>query len=136
MHLQAKGRSGGDTSKPSCCTRRPYIFRMFFRYNCLLHISINYAENVTDLYAHAQTVDTRRSSPIFQAPGYEANAEPTLPARPHSAGGRSGGAPAHKHMRNQPCWLDRTRQVAGQGGAATHMHVANPADETTLKVRI
>ena len=25
-----------------------------------------------DLYAHAQTVDTRRSSPIFQAPGYEA----------------------------------------------------------------
>ena len=26
-----------------------------------------------DLYAHAQTVDTKRSSPIFQAPGYEAN---------------------------------------------------------------
>ena len=69
MHLQAKGRSGSDTSKPSCCTRRSYIFRIFFRYNCLLHISI---KNVTDLYAHAQTVDTRRSSPIFQAPGYEA----------------------------------------------------------------
>ena len=31
-------------------------------------------ENVTDPYAHAQTVDTRRSSPIFQAPGYEAKA--------------------------------------------------------------
>ena len=44
----------------------------FFHYNCLLRISINYTENVTDLYAHAQTVDTRRSSPIFQAPGYEA----------------------------------------------------------------
>ena len=26
-----------------------------------------------DLYAHAQTVDTKRSSPIFRAPGYEAN---------------------------------------------------------------
>ena len=25
-----------------------------------------------DLYVHAQTVDIRRSSPIFQAPGYEA----------------------------------------------------------------
>ena len=72
MHLQAKGRSGSDTSKPSCCTRRSYIFRIYFRYNGLLHISINYTENVTDLYAHAQTVDTRRSSPIFQAPGYEA----------------------------------------------------------------
>ena len=34
--------------------------------------SINYTESVTDLYAHAQTVDTRCSSPIFQAPGYEA----------------------------------------------------------------
>ena len=33
-------------------------------------------ENVTDLYAHAQTVDTRRSSPIYQALGYEA----TLPS--------------------------------------------------------
>ena len=49
MHLQAKGRSGSDTSKLSCCTRRSYIFRIFFRYNCLLHISINYTENVTDL---------------------------------------------------------------------------------------
>ena len=29
-------------------------------------------ENVTDLYAHAQTVDTRCSFPIFQAPRYEA----------------------------------------------------------------
>ena len=72
MHLQAKDRSGSDTSKPSCSTRRSYIFRIFFSYNCLLHISINYTENVTDLYAHAQTVDTRRSSPIFQAPGCEA----------------------------------------------------------------
>ena len=73
MYLQAKGRSGSNTSKPSCCTRRSYIFRIFFRYNCLLHISINYTENVTDLYAHAQTVDTRCSSLIFQAPGYEAS---------------------------------------------------------------
>ena len=30
-----------------------------------------------------------------------------------------GGAAAHKHMRNQPCRPDRTRQVASQGGAAT-----------------
>ena len=44
--------------------------------------------------------------------------------------------PQHICMRNQPCRPDRTRQVAGQGGAATHMHAANPADETTLKVRI
>ena len=49
------------------------IFSAYFSVNCLLHISINYMENVTDLYAHAQTVDTRRSSPIFQAPGYEAS---------------------------------------------------------------
>ena len=48
------------------------IFSAYFSVNCLLHISINYTENVTDLYAHAQTVDTRRSSLIFQAPGYEA----------------------------------------------------------------
>ena len=48
------------------------IFSAYFSVNCLLHISINYTENVTDLYAHAQTVYTRRSSPIFQAPGYEA----------------------------------------------------------------
>ena len=46
MHLQAKGRSGSDTSKLSCCTRRSYIFRIFSRYNCLLHTSINYMENV------------------------------------------------------------------------------------------
>ena len=46
--------------------------RTYFSVNCLLHISINYTENVTDLYAHAQTVDTRRSSLIFQVPGYEA----------------------------------------------------------------
>ena len=31
-----------------------------------------------DLYAHAQTVDTKRSSPIFQAPGYEARQPSTL----------------------------------------------------------
>ena len=48
------------------------IFAAYFPINCLLHISIYYTVNVTDLYAHAQTVDTRRSSPIFQAPGYEA----------------------------------------------------------------
>ena len=51
------------------------IFSAYFPVNCLLHISINYTENVMDLYAHAQTVDTRHSSPIFQAPGYEANAK-------------------------------------------------------------
>ena len=53
-------------------------FPHIFHYNCLLHLLINYTENVTDLYAHAQAVDTRRSSPIFQAPGYEATW--TLPA--------------------------------------------------------
>ena len=52
--------------------RRGRIFSTYFSVNCLLHISINYTESVMDLYAHAQTVDTRRSSPIFQAPGYEA----------------------------------------------------------------
>ena len=36
------------------------------------YFSVKLYGNVTDLYAHAQTVDTRRSSPIFQAPGYEA----------------------------------------------------------------
>ena len=36
------------------------------------YFSIKLYGNVTDLYAHVQTVDTRRSSPIFQAPGYEA----------------------------------------------------------------
>ena len=50
------------------------IFSAYFSVNCLLHISIKYTENVTNLYAHAQTVDTRCSSPIFQAPGYEASA--------------------------------------------------------------
>ena len=42
-----------------------------------LYLSLTYLDKLygkcTDLYAHAQTVDTRRSSPIFQAPGYEAN---------------------------------------------------------------
>ena len=52
---------------------RGRIFSTYFSVNCLLHISINYTENVTDLYAHAQTVDTRCSSPIFQVPGYEAS---------------------------------------------------------------
>ena len=32
-----------------------------------------------DLYVHAQTVDTRSSSPIFQAPGYEAKQVQTQP---------------------------------------------------------
>ena len=49
-----------------------HIFSAYFCINCLFHILINYTENVTDLYAHAQTVDIRHSSPIFQAPGYEA----------------------------------------------------------------
>ena len=48
------------------------VFSAYLSVNCLLHISINYMENVTDLYAHVQTVDTRRSSQIFQAPGYKA----------------------------------------------------------------
>ena len=43
----------------------------YFSVNCLLHILINYTENATDLYAHVQTVNTRRSSLIFQAPGYD-----------------------------------------------------------------
>ena len=41
-----------------------------------LYLPLTYLDKLygkcTDLYAHAQTVDTRRSSPIFQAPGYEA----------------------------------------------------------------
>ena len=69
MHLQAKGRSGSD----SPTAYRGRMFSAYYSVNCLLHISINYTEIVTDLYAHAQTVDTRRSSPNFQAPGYEAN---------------------------------------------------------------
>ena len=73
MHLQAKGRSDSDTSLEAISAARgDRIFSAYFSVNCLLHISVNYTENVTDLYAHAQTVDTRRSSPIFQAPGYEA----------------------------------------------------------------
>ena len=84
--------------------------------------------------------------------------QPTLPARPHSAGRQSGRS--HKpqtHVTNpagktalgrspvreepqttntcdQPCRPDHTRQVSSQGGATTHMHAANPADKTTLKV--
>ena len=73
LHLQAKGRSSRDSSKRSCCMRMSYIFRIFSAYFSVnLHISINYTENVTD---HAQTVDTRRSSPIFQAPWYEATVD-------------------------------------------------------------
>ena len=73
MHLQAKGRSGSDTSLEAISAARGgHIFSAYFPVNCLSHISVNYTENVTDLYAHAQTVDTRRSSPIFQVPGYEA----------------------------------------------------------------
>ena len=30
----------------ACCTRRSYIFRVFSRYICFLHTSINYTENV------------------------------------------------------------------------------------------
>ena len=77
MRLQAKGRSGSDTSlEVISAARGGRIFSAYFPVNCLLHISVNYTENVTDLYAHAQTVDTRRSSPIFQAPGYEATIQP------------------------------------------------------------
>ena len=73
MYLQAKGRSGSDTSLEAISAAcGGCIFSAYFSVNCLLHILVNYTENVTDLYAHAQTVDTRRSSPIFQAPGYEA----------------------------------------------------------------
>ena len=57
------------------------IFSAYFPVNCLLNISINYMENVKDLYAHAQTVDTRRSSPIFQVPGYEATSRPVFLGR-------------------------------------------------------
>ena len=73
MHLQAKDRNGNDTSKLSCCTRRSYIFRVFSRYICLFTYLDKLYGKCMDLYAHAQTMDTRRSSPIFQAPGYEAN---------------------------------------------------------------
>ena len=41
-----------------------------------LYLPLTYLDKLygkcTDLYVHAQTVNTRRSSPIFQAPGYEA----------------------------------------------------------------
>ena len=57
------------------------ISSAYFSVNCLLNILINYTENVTDLYAHAQTVDTRRSSPIFQAPGYKATSRPVFLGR-------------------------------------------------------
>ena len=51
-----------------------YVFINFGANNSKwLLISINYTENVMDLYAHAQTVDTRHSSPIFKAPGYKAS---------------------------------------------------------------
>ena len=55
------------------------IFSAYISINCLLHISINYTENVTDLYAHARTVDTRHSSLIFQAPGCETNNDEASP---------------------------------------------------------
>ena len=71
LHLQAKGRSGSDTSS-HLAARGGRIFSAYFSVNCLLHIYTNYTENVMDLYTHAQTMDTRRSSPIFEAPGYEA----------------------------------------------------------------
>ena len=90
-------------------------------------------------------------SPVREEPRH-ANTCGTNPAG-QTALGRSPvrEEPRHTRMRNQPCRSgrsrdthacnqscrpDHTRQVAGQGGAATHMHVANPADETTLKVRI
>ena len=74
--------------------------------------------------------------------------QPTLPARPHSASRRSGRShntrthaanpagqtalgrspvreePQHTYKCSQPCRPDRTRQVAGQGGATTHVHTA------------
>ena len=48
-----------------------YFPRIFPLYLPLTYLDKLYGKR-TDLYAHAQTVDTRRSSPIFQAPGYEA----------------------------------------------------------------
>ena len=72
---------------------------------------------------------------------------PTLPAIPDSAGCRSGRShntrthaanpagqtalgrlpvreePQHTNTCGQPCRPDRTRQVAGQGGATTHEHM-------------
>ena len=49
---------------------------VYFPRNFPLYLPLTYLDKLygkcTDLYAHAQTVDTRRSSPIFQAPGYEA----------------------------------------------------------------
>ena len=50
--------------------------------------------------------------------------QPCRPDRTRQVTGL-GGAATHKHMRNQPCRPDRTRQVAGQGGAATHKHMRN-----------
>ena len=48
-----------------------YFPRIFPLYLPLTYLDKLYGK-CTDLYAHAQTMDTRRSSPIFQAPGYEA----------------------------------------------------------------
>ena len=57
--------------------------------------------------------------------------KPTLPARPHSADRRSGRG-SNTHTSNLPCRPDRTRQIAGQGWAATHTHQTYPADQTAL----
>ena len=54
-----------------------YFPRIFPLYLPLTYLDKLYGK-CTDLYAHAQTVDTRRSSPIFQAPGYEARAQDEL----------------------------------------------------------
>ena len=53
-----------------------YFPRIFPLYLPLAHLDKLYGK-CTDLYAHAQTVDTRRSSQIFQAPGYEATPLPS-----------------------------------------------------------
>ena len=54
-----------------------YFPRIFPLYLPLTYLDKLYGK-CTDLYAHAQTVDTRRSSPIFQAPGYEARGTQTV----------------------------------------------------------
>ena len=49
-----------------------YFPRIFPLYLPLTYLDKLYGK-CTDLYVHAQTVNTRRSSPIFQAPGDEAS---------------------------------------------------------------
>ena len=50
-------------------TRRGHVFSAYFS---VTYLNKLYGKG-NDFYAHAQTVDIRHSSPICQAPGYEAN---------------------------------------------------------------